>query len=172
MIRRWLYALVIALGAVTTAWSAEVMPPAPTDYVTDYAHVMSAGMVAKLNQELDAFERATSNQVVVAVFPKMETDSSLEDYTHRILESWKVGQKDKNNGVGLFVFVADHKVRIEVNYGLEGALPDATAKRIIENEITPHFRNNDYDGGIKVNIKVMAQPSRAKMAPTLMRSLE
>ena len=157
MTRRRLWGLVIALSVVTTARSAETMPPAPTEYVTDYAHVISPAVVANLNQQLDAFERQTSNQVVVAVFPKMESDSSLEDYTHRMLESWKVGQKDKNNGVGLFVFIADHRARIEVNYGLEGALPDALAKRILDDEITPHFRNNDYDGGLTAGVTAIEQ---------------
>jgi uncharacterized protein len=162
MLRRWLYALVVLLGAAATAWSAETMPPAPTEYVTDYAHVITPAVVAKLNQDLDAFERQTSNQVVVAVFPKMESDSSLEDYTHRILESWKVGQKSKNNGVGLFVFIQDHRARIEVNYGLEGALPDALAKRILDNEITPHFRNNDYDGGLTAGVTAIEQAIRGE----------
>jgi uncharacterized protein len=162
MMRRWLFGLVIALGTISPAWAAETMPPAPTEYVTDYAHVISPAVVANLNQELEQFERQTSNQVVVAVFPKMESDSSLEDYTHRMLESWKVGQKDKNNGVGLFVFIADHRARIEVNYGLEGALPDALAKRILDDEITPHFRNNDYDGGLTAGVTAIEQAIRGE----------
>ena len=76
----------------------------------------------------------------------MQSDSSIEDYTVRVAQSWGVGQKGKSNGAVLFVFTQDRKMYLQVGYGLEGALPDALAKRIIENEIKPYFRNGDYDG--------------------------
>src|SRR5205809_761119 len=98
--RRRLHVLLLWLGAAT-AWSAETMPPAPTQYFNDYAGVVSPAVAAGLNEQLDRFERQTSDQVVVAVFPKMLSDSSLEDYTHRVMESWKVGQRIKNNGVAV-----------------------------------------------------------------------
>ncbi len=75
----------------------------------------------------------------------MESDSSIEDYTVRVAQSWGVGQKDKSNGAVLFVFIQDRKMFMQVGYGLEGALPDALAKQIIENEIKPHFRNGDFE---------------------------
>ena len=159
--RRWLYVLLVGLGAVT-AWSAETMPPAPAQYFNDYAGVVSPAVAAGLNQQLDQFERQTSDQVVVAVFPKMLSDSSLEDYTHRVMESWRVGQRVKNNGVGLFVFIADRTARIEVNYGLEGALPDAISKRIIEDEMLPHFRNQDFAGGLTAGITAIQQAIRGE----------
>src|ERR1700722_16346340 len=112
------------------------MPPAPAQYFNDYAGVVSPGTAAQLNQKLTDFEKATSSQVVVAIFPKMESDSSVDDYTLRVARAWKVGQKDNNNGIVLFVFVQDHKMFIQVGPGLEGALPDALCKRIISTEIT------------------------------------
>ena len=149
------------LGAAL-ARSAETLPPVPALYFNDYAGVVSPAVAASLNGQLEQFERQTSNQVVVAVFAKMQSDSSLEDFTHRTMESWKVGQRVKNNGVGLFVFIADRTARIEVNYGLEGALPDAISKRIIEDEILPRFRANDYAGGLTAGISAIQQAIRGE----------
>src|ERR1039457_5655105 len=118
----------------TLAMGAEVIPSKPTQYFNDYAHVASSATATELNQKLEQFERDTSSQILVAVYPKKESDSSIEDYTVRVAQSWGVGQKGKDNGAVLFVFVQDHKMFIQVGYGLEGALPDALAKRIIENE--------------------------------------
>src|ERR1039457_6508526 len=114
--------------------AAEVMPPAPERYFNDYAHVVSPATATELNQKLEQFERDASSQIRVVVYPKMQSDSSIEDYTVRVAQSWGIGRKEKNNGAVLFVFVQDHKMFIQVGYGLEGALPDALAKRIIENE--------------------------------------
>ena len=135
----------VALVAAFGASAAEVIPPKPAQYFNDYAHVVSPAIATDLNRQLEQFERDTSSQILVAVYPKMESDSSIEDYTVRVAQSWGVGQKEKNNGAVLFVFVQDHKMYIQVGYGLEGALPDALAKQIIENEIKPHFRNGDFD---------------------------
>ena len=161
MKRLRLYVLLFSLGA-TKALSSETLPPAPRSYFNDYANVVSPQVATNLNQQLEQFERQTSDQVVVAVFPKMQSDSSLEDYTHRLMESWKVGQRTKNNGVGLFVFIADRRARIEVNYGLEGALPDAVSKRIIEEEILPAFRNKDYAGGLTAGVAAIQKAIRGE----------
>ena len=121
------------LGAVclhlctADARGAEVIPPKPAGYFNDYAGVVSREEALRFNEQLAQFERETSNQVVVAVFRKMETDSSIEDYTQRVAQAWGVGQKDKRNGAVLFVFIDDRKMFIQVGYGLEGALPDVTA---------------------------------------------
>jgi len=88
----------------------------------------------------------------MAIFPKMESDSDIADYTQRVAQAWGVGQKERRNGVVLFVFVQDRKMFIQVGYGLEGALPDITAFDITEYKIKPHFRNGDYEGGIAVGI--------------------
>jgi len=130
----------------------EVIPPAPANYFNDYAHVVSAATASSLNQTLENFERQSSEQIVVAIFPKMQSDSSIEDYTVRVAREWKVGQKDKNNGAVLFVFVNDHKMFLQVGYGLEGVLPDALCKRIIDEQISPRFRNGDFDGGLTAGV--------------------
>ena len=82
----------------------------------------------------------------------MQSDSEIADYTQRVAQAWGVGQKEQRNGVVLFVFTQDRKMFIQVGYGVEGALPDATAFDITEYRIKPHFRNNDYEGGLAEGI--------------------
>jgi uncharacterized protein len=148
------------------AHAAEVIPPRPAQWFNDYAGVVSPATAARLNQTLQTFERESSCPVVVAVFQKMESASSIEDYTVRVAQAWGVGQKDKKNGVVLFVFVQDRKMFIQVGYGLEGALPDATCKRIIEDEIKPRFRNNDFDGGLSAGVAAILAATKGEYKGT------
>jgi len=140
-------ALCLATLVAAHAHGAEVIPPKPTAYFNDYAGVVSKEAASRFNEQLAQFERDTSDQVVVAVFPKMQSDDDVAAYAQRVAESWSVGQKDKRNGVVWFVFVADRKVSIQVGYGLEGALPDIVAFDIRQNHIAPYFRKGDYEGG-------------------------
>jgi uncharacterized protein len=132
--------------------AAEVIPPKPDRYFNDYASVVSQSAALRFNEELAQFERETSDQVVVAIFPKMQSESDIADYTQRVAQAWGVGQKERRNGVVLFVFVQDRKMFIQVGYGLEGALPDITAFDITEYRIKPRFRSGDYEGGIAAGI--------------------
>lgn len=156
----------VALAAVLGASASEVMPPKPAEYFNDYAHVVSPSVAADLNRQLEQFERDTSSQILVAVYPKMESDSSIEDYTVRVAQSWGVGQKGKDNGAVLFVFVQDHKMYIQVGYGLEGALPDALAKQIIENEIKPYFHAGNYDGGFRAGVAAILAATKGEYKGT------
>ena len=122
------------------------IPPKPQRYVTDRAGVLGPGEPEALNAKLEQFERDTSNQILVWIDSKVPEGFTLEDFTVRAAQKWGAGQKKEDNGAVLFVFPDDRKVRIEVGYGLEGALPDVTAKRIIDDEIVPHFRQGDYAG--------------------------
>src|SRR5688500_14104389 len=99
--------LAICLWVLSAAPAiAETLPPRPKEkYFNDLAGVVSAPVAKSLDGKLRQYERDTSNQIVVAVFPKMETESSIQDYTYRIAEAWKVGQKDRRNGAVLFVFI-------------------------------------------------------------------
>src|SRR5882762_11742097 len=101
----------VALAAISLfaldARAAEVIPPKPAAYFNDYAGVVSKDAASRFNEQLAQFERETSNQVVAAVFRKMQSDSDIADYTQRVAESWKVGQAEKPNGAVLFVFLDD-----------------------------------------------------------------
>jgi uncharacterized protein len=157
---------IVSLIWCCCASASEVIPPAPTHYFNDYASVVSPATANRLNKTLEDFERDTSSQIIVAVFPKMQTDSSIDDYTVRVARAWKVGQKDKNNGAVLFVFVQDHKMFIQVGYGLEGALPDGLCKRIIDQEITPRFKQGDFDGGLSAGVAAMIAATKGEYKGT------
>ncbi len=135
--------------------AAEVIPPKPPGYFNDYANVVSKEAALRFNEQLAQFERETSNQLVVAVYPKMQTDSDIADYTRRVAQAWGVGQGDKRNGAALFVFIEDRKMFIQVGYGLEGAIPDVTAFDITERHIKPRFKANDYEGGLAIGVDLM-----------------
>jgi uncharacterized protein len=116
--------------------------------VNDYAGALSPEGRARLESVLAEGERATGAQVVVAIFPSLEGES-LEDFSIRLAEKWRVGRKALDDGAIIVVFVADRKVRIEVGYGLEGAIPDIEAGRIIRESIAPRFREGRYDAGLE-----------------------
>ena len=122
---------------------------------------MDGAAAERLNEKLRQFDEQTSTQVVVAVMPELPWPS-LEDFTARTAEAWKVGRKQLDNGAILFVFVKDRAVRIEVGYGLEGALPDATAKRIIDEVIVPAFREGRYAEGIEAGADAMMAATRGE----------
>lgn len=146
--------------AASTARALEP-PPKPESYVNDYAGMLSAGAKAEIERELVEFEKATSNQILVATFASLEGDS-LEDFSIRLAERWKIGQKDKDNGVILLVFRDDRAVRIEVGYGLEGALPDVLCDAIIRNEIVPAFREGSYGTGIHRAVRAIEQATKGE----------
>ena len=135
-----------------SAAADEVIPPVPTQYFNDYANVVSATNAALLNSTLANYEQESSDQIVVAVFPKMQSDAPIKDYTLRVANSWKVGQKGKNNGVTLFVFVQDHKMYMQVGSGLEKVLPDANCQQILDTKIIPQFKKGNYDGGLSAGV--------------------
>jgi uncharacterized protein len=142
--------------------AAEVIPPKPDRYFNDYAGVVSKEAALRFNEQLAQFERETSNQVVVAVFPKMPSDSDVADYTQRVAQAWGVGQKERRNGVVLFVFTQDRKMFIQVGYGLEGALPDATAFDITERHIKPLFQAGNYEAGLATGIDLICKAIRGE----------
>jgi uncharacterized protein len=144
------------------ARAAEVIPAKPDRYFNDYAGVVSKETASRLNEQLAQFERETSDQVVVAVFPEMQSDSDIADYTQRVAQAWGVGQKDRRNGVVFFVFVQDRKMFIQVGYGLEGALPDATAFDITERHVKPLFRAGNYEAGLATGIDLICKAIRGE----------
>jgi uncharacterized protein len=139
--------LVAILVALAISAQALDVPPPPTTYVTDKANILSESDAHALNEKLAAFEQRQGAQFIVYIFPTLDGEA-LEDFTIRCAEKWKVGNKKYDNGLILFVFVQEHKIRIEVGYGLEPTVTDAFSSDVIRNYIAPHFRNNDYAGGL------------------------
>jgi uncharacterized protein len=157
---RALFALGLAAGG-TAGVSAETLPPPPAAYFNDYAGLVPPADAQRLDAKLRQFAEATSTQVVVAVFKSLPSPS-LEDFTVRAAQSWRVGRKDWDNGAVLFVFVDDSKMRIETGYGLEGALPDQLAARILDNEVRPRFRAGDWTGGLEAGIDGIIAATRGE----------
>lgn len=164
MKRLFLAAFLCGLGWLQVS-AQEVMPALPPLFFNDSAGVVPASDAATLNERLAQFERDSSNQLLVAVYPKMESDSSIEDYASRIFEAWGVGLKDRGNGAVLLVFVQDRKMRIQTGYGLEGALTDAESFQIIEG-MKPFFRAGDYPGGLTYAVNSMIAATEGEFVGT------
>jgi len=137
--------LIISTLPVFTSQAAEI--PYLTGRVTDNANILSPEAHRLISDSLKAHEERTTNQVVVLTLRTLGGEN-IEDYANRVFNEWKLGQKDRDNGVLIVVVPDDRRMRIEVGHGLEGVLPDLMASRIIQNIMTPRFRNGDYDGGI------------------------
>ncbi|MBI3356959.1 MAG: TPM domain-containing protein [Nitrospirae bacterium] len=147
-VRRELARLMMFLALCVIAppgWALEVPPL--TGRVVDPSHVLPTPAVESLTAQLAAHEAKTSNQVAVLIIPSLDGDP-FEEFSHRVATTWRLGQKDTDNGALLFVAMKERKVRIEVGYGLEGALTDARSAQIIRNEIVPRFRAGDMPGGV------------------------
>ncbi len=153
--RGWYLAVVLCLMAavVAPAFAQQdyVAVPQLAARVTDLTGTLTADQSSALEAKLAAFEQSKGSQVVVLVVPTTQPEV-IEQYSIRVVEQWKLGRGKVDDGVLLLIALNDRKVRIEVGYGLEGALPDATANRIIQQDITPAFKRGDYYNGISTGV--------------------
>jgi uncharacterized protein len=143
----FLLLIFIAVTLASHAFAAELKFPALSGRVVDDANVLSTSTQAELTEMLAAHERATGEQVVVVTLASLQ-GNTIEDYGYQLGRHWGIGQKDKNTGAILIVAPKEHKVRIEVGYGLEGKLTDALSRTIIESDIVPSFKRGDFNGGV------------------------
>ncbi len=159
----------IACALIALCWLAPLVAgqdtaiPYLSGRVVDQAGVLSTQARERLAAMLQAHERATGNQIVVLTVPTLGGES-VEDYAVRVFEEWKLGSRDKDNGVLIVVVPQDRRVRIEVGYGLEGTLTDATASRIIRDLMTPRFREGNYDVGIEAGVTAVIQILEGKQS--------
>ncbi|QBG48543.1 TPM domain-containing protein [Verrucomicrobia bacterium S94] len=123
--------------------------------VNDYANIIPAAQEAKIESMIDELEQKTSAEIAVVTLQSLE-GGEIDDFTNRLFEKWGVGQKGKDNGVMFLAAMRDRKMRIEVGYGLEGAIPDATAGRIRRNIITPYFKAGHPGTGIEAGVAALA----------------
>ena len=130
--------------------------PALKGRVNDYAHILSPSTITQLDNALGYFEQQESTQIVVLTIPTLAGDS-LEDFSIRVAEQWKIGQKGKDNGAILLIAKKERKLRIEVGYGLEGKLTDLTSGRIIRNIILPWFNQGNFNQGVLDGVGAMMQ---------------
>lgn len=143
---------------------ALTLPPIPHHYVTDEAHLFTGPQNEKLEGILRDFEAQSSNQVLILTVPDLQ-DETIEEFSIRLAEKWKPGQKEKDNGVILVVAPRERKVRIEVGYGLEGVLPDALAKEILEAEVLPSFKQGNFYQGVLKGTQAILAATRGEYVP-------
>ncbi len=164
------------------AWTAaaEVAVPALTGRVVDRTATLTSDQTAALEQTLKTFEQRKGTQIAVLIVPTTEPES-IEQFSIRVAEAWKIGRKRIDDGALLVVAKNDRRLRIEVGYGLEGALTDVTAKRIIDEVITPKFRSGDFAGGISDGVarmiavadgEALPAPERSQRAPAMLDNIE
>jgi len=162
-----------SLLALLLCWAfaafADVAVPPLTGRVVDQTGTLSSGDIDSLTQTLRALELRKGSQVAVLIVPTTEPET-IEQFSIRVAEAWKIGRKKIDDGALLVIAKNDRKLRIEVGYGLEGALNDATAKRIIDEIITPKFRSGDFAGGISAGVDriigvIDGEPLPAPAAP-------
>jgi len=148
-------ALRASLLALLVCWAfaaaADVAVPPLSGRVVDQTGTLSAGDISALTQTLKNLETRKGSQVAVLIVPTTAPET-IEQYSIRVAEAWKIGRKKIDDGALLVVAKNDRKLRIEVGYGLEGALTDVTSKRIIDEIIVPKFRNGDFTGGISAGV--------------------
>jgi uncharacterized protein len=158
--RIFLFPFLIGLLLVAQAAFSLQIPEKPKGRVSDYAGLLTNDQIVRLDAQLQTYEEETTNQIALAIFKSLEGES-LEDFSIRLAEKWKIGTR-KDNGVILLVFQDDRKLRIEVGYGLEGVLTDAISSSIIRNDIAPRFRQGDYYGGIEAGIQKIIEATRGE----------
>lgn len=146
------FAFAASALASTPAWETL----APDGSVTDHAEILSAADEAALEEALARFERETTNEIAVVTLGSL-VGAPIEDVALHLGRRWGVGQEERDNGIVFLVAVEDREVRLEVGYGLEGAVPDAAANRIMESAIVPRFREGDYAGGIRDGLEALQQ---------------
>jgi uncharacterized protein len=146
--------------------SGLVAIPSLTARVTDLTATLSGDQKAVLEQQLADLEVRKGAQLVVLILPTTQPEA-IEQFSIRLFDAWKVGRKGVDDGVMLIVAKDDRRLRIEVGYGLEGALNDATAKRIISETITPFFKNGDFPGGINAGVTAIVKIIDGEQLPEL-----
>lgn len=130
-----------------TVVTAQDFPERSNTLVTDYTNTLSPADKQQLEHKLVAFNDSTSTQIAVVIL-KSVGNYDINDYGVQLLRKWGIGQKDKNNGVLVLVAIGDRKMSIQTGYGAEGALPDIVTQDIIQNDLKPHFKQDDYYGGL------------------------
>jgi uncharacterized protein len=163
---RWVLPLVLVtlVSAISASLADLKVPSKPGLFFNDYAGVVDSASGKKMNEQLAQYERESSNQFLVVIFKSLN-GADLEEFAARTYKAWGVG-REKHNGAVLFIFVQDRKMRIEVGYGLEGALTDYLCGRIIEEKIKPRFKAGDFAGGIRSGIDAMMAAGRGEYQGT------
>jgi len=161
---RFLAAALIAAASLFGIARAEVPVPALKARVTDLTGTLSAQQKGELESRIAAYEARRGSQIAVLLLPTTKPEE-IEQYSIRVAEAWKIGRKGVDDGLILIVAKDDRRLRIEVGYGLEGAIPDSVAKRVIEERITPRFRDGDFYGGVRDGVEQLIRLAEGEKLP-------
>ncbi|WP_310646900.1 YgcG family protein [Limnohabitans sp.] len=162
---RWVTWLFVFCGGLSSALSnAQVPIPPLTGHIIDQTHTLTEAQQQQIEASLAAFELRKGSQVAVLLVATTQPET-IEQYALRVAEQWQLGRKKVDDGAILVIAKNDRTVRIEVGYGLEGALNDATCKRIIEELISPRFRQQDFEGGIAAGVQRMMRVIEGEPLP-------
>lgn len=164
-IRAFYNPLILALLLLLPYVAGALDAPPLNGRVNDLAKMLSAETVARLDQKLAGFERETTNQVSVLTIASLQGDD-IDQFSIRVAEQWKLGQKGKDNGVLLVIAQAERKVRIEVGMGLQGVLPDITAAKIIREVMRPYLKTGNFDQGITVGVDAIISATKGEFKAT------
>jgi uncharacterized protein len=155
-LRRSLFALIVLVSTALLYAAETPIPPSPTEWVTDTANFLSPEAVRSLDVRLAAYEQATGHQLIVYIAPTTG-DDPIEDWAVRAFAKWKVGRKGLDDGLALFIMSQDHKMRIEVGYGLEAVVPDVIASRVINEVMAPRIQAGHNDDAVTAAIDSLTQ---------------
>ena len=160
----WLACLGLMFAAPTAR--AEIPASPSPHYVYDEARWLGPAAFAAIDKRLQDYERESSSQMLVAIFQALPETGEMFDFSQRVFDAWKPGEKGKDNSAILFFFVNDRKIRIHVGYGLEGALPDARCKQIIEEVIAPRLRAENRELAVELGIEAMIAATKGEYQGT------
>ncbi len=161
---RHFLAALLTFAALLGAARAEVPVPPLKARVTDLTGTLNETQRGELEARIAAFEKRRGSQIAVLVLPTTKPEE-IEQYSIRVAEAWKIGRKKVDDGLILVVAKDDRRLRIEVGYGLEGRIPDSMAKRVIDERITPRFRDGDFYGGIRDGVDQLMRLAEGEKLP-------
>jgi uncharacterized protein len=164
LMRHFLAALLVLAGLLLGAARAEVPVPPLKARVTDLTGTLNAQQKGELEARIAAYEAKRGSQIAVLLLPTTQPEE-IEQYSIRVAEAWKIGRKGVDDGLILVVAKDDRRLRIEVGYGLEGRIPDSLARRVIDERITPRFRDGDFYGGVRDGVEQLIQLAEGEQLP-------
>jgi uncharacterized protein len=157
-------AALLAFAVLLGAARAEVPVPPLKARVTDLTGTLSAQQIAELESSIAAYEARRGSQLAVLMLPTTKPEE-IAQYSIRVAEAWKIGRKGVDDGLILIVAKDDRRLRIEVGYGLEGVIPDSVARRVIDERITPRFREGDFHGGVRDGVNQLIKLAEGEKLP-------
>lgn len=149
------FALATLLISLPLTALAGQVPPAPAEYISDQAHLLSQEIESELIEQLTLLETETTSEIGILTIESLE-GRSIEEYAVEVFRSWGIGQSSSNNGLLLVIALEDREMRIEVGYGLEGRITDSASSSIIREVLTPAFRAGEYEEGVRQAVQIMA----------------